>query len=150
MKTVINDGTVGVNHAELIGDTGWSIADAIDESISARLEAFRFGSTGDRVLARYEDVPARFPDADVLKTMGVNTSGLADALEAGLDVDLFGKVLTQGLDIDGFNATLESGINIPTFNEGMEHLVEHYALLQVHPDAIERTLHLHGECSCNQ
>jgi hypothetical protein len=148
MKTVINDGTVGVNNAEMIAQTGWSLADALDESISARLEAHRYGSDVDRILARHEDVDALFPDADELRTLGLDVVRLADALDAGLDAELFGKVLGQGLQIDGFNAALEDGINIPTYNEGMSHLVDQHDLLRLHPDAVERTLHLHGECSC--
>jgi hypothetical protein len=150
MKSVINDGTVGVNNAELIGTTGWSIADALDEALSTRLDAHRYGTLADRVLARYEDVDARFPGSEELKAMGVDIVRLADALDAGLDADLFGKVLGQGLDIDGLNATLENGIDIPSFNEGLSHLVDVHELHQLHPDPVDRTMHLHGECSCAQ
>jgi hypothetical protein len=144
--TMKNDQMVGSEN--LTDTTGWTLSDAIEASLEARIESHRYVDETDRILSRFEDVETLFPSYGALVSMGVDVSRLADALDNGLDARLFGTVLEQGLEIEGFNQTLEAGIDIPTFNAGMEHLVEQQRLLELHPDPVERVMHCHGECSC--
>src|SRR5207253_2780154 len=142
MKNIRNLTTLTA--ANLAG-TGWSLADAIDESISARIDAHRYGSLGARILARYDEVTPLMPSSDELKEMGVNVGLLAAVLDAGLDAELFGKVVNNGLDIEAFNVSLESGLDIALYNEGMAHLVEHNAEVAAFPTVTDRVLHRLGE-----
>ncbi|HEY9870887.1 MAG TPA: hypothetical protein V6D08_17105 [Candidatus Obscuribacterales bacterium] len=146
--TMKNDQMVGSEN--LTDTTGWTLSDAVEASLEARIESHRYADETDRILSRIpgEDVETLFPSYEALVKMGVEVTRLADALDNGLDAKLFGAVLEQGLEIEGFNQTLEAGIDIPTFNAGMEHLVEQQRLLELHPDAVDRALHRHGECSC--
>lgn len=131
---------------------GWTESDAREAAIEARLEQHRYASDEDRILARYEDVPALFPSYEELQALGItNLDQLADALDNGLSATLFGTVLGQGLDAEMFNLSLAAGIdNIPQFNEGMEHLVDQHALVTLHADPLDRAMHVHGECACAQ
>ncbi len=92
------------------------------------IEAHRFGSSVDRVLARWdeEDVDAVMPSSDDLASFGFDIVGLAKALEAGLDPVLFGKAYRL-LDLDEFNQVLVAhgaGLDITLYNEGLAHLAE--------------------------
>lgn len=93
----------------------------------ATIEMHRFGSDADRVLARWEgDADALMPSADDLDAIGFDVVGLARALEAGLNAELFGKAYRL-LDIDEFNRALiahGAGLDISLYNEGMDHLAD--------------------------
>src|SRR4030095_8269551 len=136
---------VGIDES-LTDVPGW----ALEAALESRIEAHRYMDENDRVLAPYEDVDTLFPSIEGLELLGVNVAKLADALDNGLDARLFGLVIDDGLKIDEFNQTLEAGINIPSFNEGMEHLVDQQRLMAIHSDPVERTMHCHGECGCNE
>lgn len=148
MTMMKNDQMVGSEN--LTDSTGWTLSDAAEASLEARIESHRYADETDRILSRIpgEDVETLFPSYEALVALGVDVSRLADALDNGLDAKLFGTVLEQGLEVEGFNQTLEAGIDIPSFNAGMEHLVEHKRLLELYQDAVERVMHGHGECSC--
>ena len=146
-----------LKNAQMVGsetqtDSGWTESDMREAATEARLEAHRYLDETDRILARYENVPALFPFLEELQALGItNLDQLADALDNGLSATLFGKVLGQGLDAEMFNLSLAAGIdNIPQFNEGMEHLVEQHALVTLHADPLDRAMHAHGECACAQ
>jgi hypothetical protein len=125
---------------------GFPASVALAMAAEAIIDNHRYVDDTDRVLARYEDVPALFPSCEELQHMGVNVIALADALEGGLNAQAFGLVLSNGLDIEGLNQALTAGIDIPTFNEGLAHLVE-----IAHEDAlfgddfVSRVLARHGE-----
>ncbi len=76
-----------LKNAQMVGsetqtDTGWTESDMREAAAEARLEAHRYVDETDRILARYEDVPALFPSADELKALGItNLDKLADALD---------------------------------------------------------------------
>jgi len=137
---------------DITRDAGASaLVEGNDEGQMLRAEAvidrFRFADDTDRILSRYEEVDTIMPSFDELVAIGVDVVRLADALEAGLNAETFGRLVESQLDIESFNATLAAGISIPTFNEGMEHLVEISDEAARHPDPVDRILCRHGDCS---
>jgi hypothetical protein len=87
------------------------------------IEMHRFGCDADRVLARWDekDVDALMPTPEALGDLGFDIVGLAKALEAGLNAELFGKAYRL-LDIDAFNQALVAqgaGFDISLYNEGL-------------------------------
>lgn len=92
------------------------------------IEMHRFSCDADRILARWdeEDVDALMPSSDDLAAIGIDIVGLAKALEAGLDAELFGKAYRL-FDIAEFNRALVlhgAGLDITLYNEGMAHLAD--------------------------
>lgn len=105
---------------------GFKAEDAYAMWADSVIHAYRYPTLEDRALALTEsDYPALMPSSDDLDEMGVDIVGLARALEAGLNAELFGKVITTGLlNLDEFNRSLASGLDIPSYNEAMDHLVD--------------------------
>ena len=101
--------------------------DVLEMWAESVIEQRRFSTEEDRVLARYEsDYPSLMPSADDLGDMGFDIYGLARALEAGLDAELFGKAYSL-IDISEFNISLVAlgaGLDISLYNEGLEHLAD--------------------------
>jgi hypothetical protein len=102
--------------------------DVLEMWADSVIDSRRFSSVEDRLLARYdeEDVDALMPSADELSDIGFDVVGLAMALEAGLDAEMFGKAYSL-LDIAEFNIkllTLGAGMDIALYNEGLSHLAD--------------------------
>ena len=112
------------------------------------IHAYRYPTLTDRALALTEsDYPALMPSSDDLSEMGVDIVSLARALEAGLNAELFGKVITTGLlNLEEFNRSLVWGLDIPVYNEGMEHLVDIAADgASRHGSFVDEVLARHGD-----
>jgi hypothetical protein len=131
--------------ASVLALGGWTIADMLSMSAEATIDRYRFASLSDRVLSRHEDVPALMPSADELSFMGVDIVGLARALEAGLNPELFGQVVGM-LDIASFNEELAAGLNVSLYNEGMDHLSDVASMYAAHPQRIDQILCRYGDC----
>jgi len=113
-----------MSNATEVGDRN-AVLEMWAESI---IEMHRFGCDADRVLARWDedDVDALMPSADDLDDIGFDIVGLAKALEAGLNAELFGKAYRL-LDIAEFNLALVArgaGLDITLYNEGLDHLAD--------------------------
>lgn len=124
MKTVVTPEVVAIATDSV---TGWSESDALEASLEARLEAHRYETTEDRVLARYEDVPALLPSYDELRAMGLDMARFVDCLDRGLNAKNFGILLAGGMNVGAFNAYMEKAMNIAIFNDGMAASVRHIA-----------------------
>jgi hypothetical protein len=101
--------------------------DALEMWADSVIEQRRFSCLEDRALSRYEsDTPSLMPSSDELSDIGFDLVGLAMALEAGLDAELFGKAY-RFVVIPEFNialVALGAGLDVALYNEGMDQLVE--------------------------
>ncbi len=102
-------------------------SDVLEMWADSVVENRRYSTVEDRILARYEsDYPSLMPSSDELSDMGFDIIGLAMALEAGLDAEMFGKAYSL-LDVAEFNIkllTLGAGMDIALYNEGLSHLAD--------------------------
>jgi|688.fasta_scaffold563400_1 hypothetical protein len=92
------------------------------------IEMHRFGCDADRVLSRWDenDVDALMPSSDELSDCGFDIVGLAKALEAGLNAELFGKAYRL-IDITDFNQAFVAhgaGLEISFHNEELARKVD--------------------------
>lgn len=82
-----------------------------------------------------------------LAERGINVPRLVELLN--IEDDAAG--LTAGLrtEIDSSLARIDEGaFSTDDFNHGLEHLLDYHELVQLHPDRLDRIMHLHGECDC--
>jgi hypothetical protein len=87
------------------------------------IDHHRFASDEDRILSRFEETDTVMPSADDLTDIGFDVVGLATALEAGLNPELFGKAYRL-VDVAEFNIALAAGLDIALYNEGLDHLAD--------------------------
>ena len=98
-------------------------ADILEMWADGVIDHHRFASDEDRILSRFEDTDTVMPSADDLTAIGFDVVGLAKALEAGLNSELFGKAYPL-VDVAEFNIALSAGLDIPLYNEGLDHLAD--------------------------
>ncbi len=98
-------------------------ADILEMWADGVIDHHRFASEEDRILARFEDTDTLMPSADDLSEIGFDVVGLAKALEAGLNPELFGKAYPL-VDVAEFNIALAAGLDIALYNEGLDHLAD--------------------------
>ena len=98
-------------------------ADILEMWADGVIDHHRFASDEDRILSRFEDTDTVMPSADDLSAIGFDVVGLATALEAGLNPELFGKAYRL-VDVTEFNIALAAGLDIALYNEGLDHLAD--------------------------
>lgn len=84
---------------------------ALEHRWDAIIEDARFDNRADRVLAKYDDSDALFPDADGLADLGFDKEPLASCLEKGkvspqFVAKLVKRVRGEGVDVDSVNLAL--------------------------------------------
>jgi len=91
------------------------------------INARRYRRQGDEYLARYTaTIRPIMPDADYIGRRGVDLIALARAIERGLNVELFGRVIEyKAWSIDEFNLFIRSTVGIETINSGMKLFLDH-------------------------
>jgi len=99
-----------------------ALAKAI-EVITAR----QYRHQGDAMLARYTaSIRPLMPDAEYIGGRGVDLIALAQALEKGLDAEMFGQVIQYKVwPIDEFNSFIRAGISCDTINSAMRRFLDH-------------------------
>ena len=156
--------TVGTKpRTGLIG--GMSLKVRRQMAAEAVIESHRYRSVNDRMLSRYEAVPAVLPSADDLADMGGDIIAIAHALDSGLSASAFGtaienglglrafcRAVKAGLDVHAFSAAVNNGLSAPDFadtvesldidtlNWGLQCFTEQAVEVKAHPDLTERTL----------
>lgn len=98
-----------VADAQLASQVAGMIAND-EQRVDAIIDQYRFGDRADRALALFEDEDglALFPDADVLRSRGIDVALVADMLEAGMiQAESFGDTL-RNLSVDDLNGALEN------------------------------------------
>ena len=107
-----------IAHAEVSNlEPGTTVADVLEMVAAAQLDGERFTATDgtfdeiSATLARYEDMPGRFPASDHLEAAGADLIVLNNASANGLDMDLFGAAAFAGLDVKAFTDALDAGLD---------------------------------------
>ena len=146
MKNVKNTILAHIGGNTELGDTGWNMADALDETAGAMLDANRFEDEATAVLSRYEDCEdeALYPSADVLAAGGVDLVALNNASENGLDMRLFGQALAAGLALGDVNDLLER-YEGDELSGMLANYVESCEEEETYPDPVARALIRLGE-----
>jgi hypothetical protein len=138
--------------------TSMTLRDVLEMAAESTIDHARFTSTPDRILARYEDVPALFPSADELTAKGADIVDIGNALDAGLDPVAFGKAIELGLDLRAFCAAYLCGglhvehfagmvesLDMETLNGALEQVVEVIEEHTQFPNPVDRVLNRLGE-----
>ncbi len=98
--------------------------DDLSEAACHALEAARYLSETDRVLARHGEVVATlFPDPVELEERGASLPVLYQAMQNGLNPDVLGRLLAAGVEPGVLSDALAGGLE----PSALEHLVEQYA-----------------------
>lgn len=122
MHSTINSLLSMRNLATPVSPAGWLQQDDYRQLDKVIIEAHSFHDPSDRTLSLYEPVDRLLPEADVLEKRGVNLPALARALCRGLSAAGFANALNYGLDCDLFFLALERGqLSLPSLNHDLAH-----------------------------
>lgn len=84
--------------------------DEAEMAAEAVIDALRFNSREDAILARYEDVDANYPSAQEMLDNGVDIIVIAELLQFGvIDGAYLGRMVRAGVDLAAFTDAVKTG-----------------------------------------